>query len=290
MSEVKANPMTKTPSGAAVSPGIRVMARFYRRMRPRRVFPLTAELRGNATGLSPLLIHPVIPGAQVAPADLPLDPGKASRATFYVTPLAQGALKGARLEIRHQGQLVQEMPLRMRSVTQSLTWVLAALTILVPAFLLWFTYYRPLTGYLPRTIAVANPPPSAEDSAKAEKLEKLPKEDAKVAEKPAAAAGDETRLRVFKVAAEPGQILEREIKRHVPNAVTLPGREEPYPFPFAVTEHVASALGTAYTYATHMVESHLSFWVGVALLAGTIISAILHRPARGRRTSQPLAL
>ena len=335
------------PAPAATD--VRVVAKFYRRMKPQRVFPLVVELQGTAGGSSgPVFIHPFIPGAHVVPAEQTLDPAASkSKATFYVTPHAKGTLRGARLDVFHQGRLVQELPLTMRTATQRLTWVLALLTVLVPALLLYFTVYHPLKGYKFATRAV--PLEAAPAAGEPEKLNQPPKEDdgpakgkdgdlaeaeeeaeddlsARLlvqnrggagkkepsgAQKPSGgrggAPGDAAplnyRLQSVQFPQDPGEVLEEQINRHVPDKITLSRPElssnaeppadpapEPWTISLAFTRAVSSFLGTAYTYACNMIDMHLSFWVGIGLLAVTVGSAITHMPARGRRRGKPLVL
>lgn len=154
---------------------LRVVARYSRRMKPQRVYKLVVELQGAGTSAAaPVFVHPIIPGALVTPAELTLDPMvTGSKATFHITPLARGTLRGARLDIFHQGKLVQEIALGMRCVTQRLTWVLAVLTILVPAFLLYFTAYDPMVRVVARFHEVQKVQPGHPG---AEKLNNPPKE------------------------------------------------------------------------------------------------------------------
>jgi hypothetical protein len=152
----EARPAVRDVSAPATQ--YRFTVRYYRRMRLHRVYPTVVEARpvrggsgaGNGPG-SPVLIRPLIPGALVVPGELALDANQpGARATFYVTPLAKGKLPGACVEVRRADTLVQEIRLGMRGVTQRLTWFLAVLTVLVPAFLLTVTRYHPLKGTVPR--------------------------------------------------------------------------------------------------------------------------------------------
>jgi hypothetical protein len=73
---------------------------YYATMKPQRIYPLVVEAQPGRTPVSPdgasgvmVLLRPTVPGALVAPAELPLDvsqPG--ARASFHVTPLARGYL------------------------------------------------------------------------------------------------------------------------------------------------------------------------------------------------------
>src|SRR5207245_3768708 len=125
------------PSPAAQAKECRLGIRFYRRMKLNRVYPLSVQVPAAAWGRAslasvPVRIRPLIPGAHVVPAEAELDLARPNAAvSFYVTPLAKGRLAGARVEVHQQGLLAQEVSLPMKSVTQRLTWVLLALTIIV---------------------------------------------------------------------------------------------------------------------------------------------------------------
>lgn len=131
--------------------------RFYDRMRPQRVYPLTVEVpRGAAPRpahgltLEPVVVRPVIPGALVTPPERRLDvtrPGE--RATFAVTALARGRFPAPRVEIVQHGRPAQEVPLRMKGVSQRLTWALLALTLLVTGGVFYLTRWAPFKGEIP---------------------------------------------------------------------------------------------------------------------------------------------
>lgn len=325
----KAAPAARDAARGAGTTEVRVSARFYRRMKPQRVYPLVVELQGgSAPGAAPVFIQAIVPGAQVTPQELTLDPAAPGhKAVFYVTPLAKGKLPAARLDVFHQGRLVQEMKLSLRASTQCLTWLLAALTVLVPAALLYTTVFYPLTGSVPKSVLfpvglddggapvpekLGTPPKEAKgpptDSEDEENQEPQAGPDAsqKGGDKPkkagksqgrgrtappddAAPAGETVRTRTVFVPGDPGEILARRIINNVPDlpdGVKLPWSDEP----LALTRPLAEGLGTVYTHAATMKDMHLSFWVGVGLLALTIGSAIIHRPSRGRVRSKPLVL
>lgn len=131
-----------------------VLVQFHRRMKRQRVYPLTVELHKQFPespvanhSTAPVLVRPSIPGAQVTPAEQELKSVQTGeRATFYVTPSACGWLFGARLQILQQGLLLQEIRLSMKTAGQLLTWLLAALVVLIPAAVLCFTKYVNLSS------------------------------------------------------------------------------------------------------------------------------------------------
>jgi hypothetical protein len=130
--------------------------RYYYRMKPQRVYPLVVEvLRGTASpgaAPDPVVVRPLIPGAHVVPAEHTLDVNRVGeRANFYVTPLARGRLPAPCVEVLQHGRPVGSIPLRMKGVTQRLTWLLLLLTLLVPGVLYYYTHH-PLTGTVPHKL------------------------------------------------------------------------------------------------------------------------------------------
>src|SRR5262249_31612953 len=120
-------------SRAATGPQLQV--RYYRKMRPHRVYPVVVSWKsgkGRPVADSPVVVRLLLPGAQVVPAEQTLEPGADARATFHVTPIARGWMRGERLEVVQDGRKVQEIRLPCKVTTQRLTWVLLALTFLVP--------------------------------------------------------------------------------------------------------------------------------------------------------------
>jgi hypothetical protein len=148
-------------------------------MKPQRVYPLTVEVpRGSAGRLLPagagdaVVVRPLIPGAVVVPAEQRLDVARpGSKVSFSVTPLAKGRLPNPRVEVLQHGRVVQEIGLRMKGVTQRMTWWLLALTILVPSLLLYYgrEEYHALSGEIPHKSTVPpreNGNPGAADANK----------------------------------------------------------------------------------------------------------------------------
>jgi hypothetical protein len=129
-----------------------VKVNYYRRMRPNRVYPFTVSWKGGGRGSGePVVVRLVMGGAQVVPAEQTLDPAKSGdRATFYVTPLARGWLRGERLEVVQDGRKVQEIRLPCKVTTQRLTWVLLLLTIVV-AWWIAPIIVEPIKEYPPPT-------------------------------------------------------------------------------------------------------------------------------------------
>src|SRR5262249_14010029 len=77
--------------------------------------------------------------------------------------LAKGRLVDAHLEVVSQGRRLQEIKLPTRSVRQTMTWFLAALTVLVPCLLFYVTVVNPVEQVADREFksgaSVSNPAP-----------------------------------------------------------------------------------------------------------------------------------
>src|SRR4051812_29289199 len=95
-----------------------VQVHYYRRMRPNRVYPVVVSWKGAARTAAPVTVRLVMAGAQVVPPEQTLEPGRDERATFYVTPLARGWLRGERVEVLQDGRKVQEIRLPCKATTQ----------------------------------------------------------------------------------------------------------------------------------------------------------------------------
>jgi hypothetical protein len=283
---VDASALGRLPEPAAGQPQVRLRARFQRRMKPRHVSPVFVELREPvhgraATADAPLLLHLSVPGAQVAPGEVALDPSQpGARAMFQVTPLAYGWLNQARLEVRHRGQLVQQMPLAIRGSGHAVTWFLAALTLLVPAFVLYATQYHKLEGTIHRPPAphLQQEPAQRGPGVQAVGPRPLPgnpkDKNTKTADKAPAKAAPDARP------GQPGELLEREILGNV------------YPIPY-VTQPMARFLGIAYDYACMWSaprEQYLAFWIALFLAALTFASWVRHLGFYTRQVSRPISL
>lgn len=138
-------------SGRALTEQPCLTVRYMRRMKARRVYvyEVSWEAGRRPVEAAPLTVRLVVPGAQVVPAERPLGTRPpADRALFYVTPLAEGWLRGGRLEILAEERKVKEAPLPSRVVSQRSTWLFLALTFVLPW--LWKVYIvGPENAYLP---------------------------------------------------------------------------------------------------------------------------------------------
>src|SRR5438445_11556373 len=100
-------PVRQDPGTGKFSP-FQLNVRYYRVMKPHRVYPLVVELpRASAkpvAGQAPLIVKPIIGGAVVTPAEQALDLNAAGGSlTFQVTPVAKGRMRDSRVELAQQG-------------------------------------------------------------------------------------------------------------------------------------------------------------------------------------------
>jgi len=154
-------PVRRVDHGTGHGKSLPLRFRYYSVMRTQRVFPLTVEVPEGASSVlanaNSLAIKPSIPGAFVEPNEQILDASKPKNLVmFQVTPVAKGKIPGAFVKVFQHGRLLQDIPVRMKSTTQRLTWVLALLTILLP-FGANYMKEHPLRGQIPREAKAASP-------------------------------------------------------------------------------------------------------------------------------------
>ncbi len=274
----KTSPMPPTiPSlGAAVGGGQhQFVVRYYRRMKPQRVYRLVVELRslakkgaaGTAPTGDPVQLRPRIPGCLVSPAELEITPkGMTSQATFHVTPLAKGRLRDAQVGVYHQGRLLQDVPLRMKGTTQCLTRWLLLLAVAAPLFVWWALSYLDLSSM--------GPVEPANGAAEVKKSD----DTALAADAKEPAEG------------EPKEAKPATKKVHRPLAVGIVRLVPEYPGE-TYTRQAALKAQEGYDVLRSMQQKdYLSFWVFAAFLGLALISLVTHRQARGTRKGKPLAL
>jgi hypothetical protein len=222
-----------------------------------------------------------------------------STPAFYLTPLARGKLAQARLEVYSHGRLVQQIPLPLKATRQRLTWILLLLTILIPPSIYYFTRRVDLstTGTsAPAPAAVAQVAVEEEGQRPTmsdEELDRLQIEGMKkMGQKPA--PGMLRRDRAGKKQATKAEPLEPQPKPVVaPQGV---GRVEQatinvLPDFFGVTKWIAAEVQGAYDWAHNLAQDvYLSFYVGLGLLAFTILSWVMHAAARSSRRGEPIVL
>ena len=122
---------------------------YYHRMKPNRVYPWTVTLPDARRGADEdVTVRLLMAGAQVVPAEQPLQnvDGQA-KATFFVTPIAKGWLKGQRLEVLVGGRKVQEIPLASKVVSQRRTLILSGGSVSRSPWLVWYGFHFSLLDY-----------------------------------------------------------------------------------------------------------------------------------------------
>jgi hypothetical protein len=232
-------------------------------MHQQRVYAVTVSWYNKddrrPPGTRPVLLRLLMAGAQVVPSEQPLDPGKRDpAATFYVTPLAKGFLRGERLEVLVDGRKVQEIPLSAKVTSQRMTCALLALTILVPWLLLSYCKYAPLE-------------PSAREIK--EFRDRKNKHE-------------RTRAQVT-----PGEVLESRIKENLPTVPDLISDNVP-----EAEEYLVSAptfIGNVYDQLWMEMKLNnrpVALYAVAGLLFLVLVSWFVHREKRKRRTGAPIPL
>lgn len=133
-----------TPAGTRRPTERRATVRYANRMNPRRTFPLrvilsphegVSQALGGEEGLL-VEIEPVLPGCTCYPPRdrLRVRDGEAS-VTFWVVPQVLGRVEAARVVVRQDGEVLTEVSLDVCVVEQRLTWLMAALSLVLPFML-----------------------------------------------------------------------------------------------------------------------------------------------------------
>src|SRR5262245_1986635 len=115
--------------------------RYWKRMRVNKVYPVVVSWRGASRDGDveggPVTVRLLMAGAQVVPSEHTMDPREPrDTATFYVTPLAKGGLRGEKIEVLQGGRKIQEIRLPSKTTSQSSTLVWLFLAIFLP-WLIW---------------------------------------------------------------------------------------------------------------------------------------------------------
>jgi hypothetical protein len=232
-------------------------ATWYCTMKPRRVYPLVVRVPPGKKSVpveSPsgvmATLRPVVPGALVTPAELPLElsrPGAEAR--FHVTPVARGRLPAAHVRVLCGGREVHTLPVRMAAKTQRLAWLLLLLALAVPALLLHYTHFEPLRGEVADTRQVTEPG----------------------GEQP------EGKTEQFFRAGSPGEVLGARIRLWL--GATLPD----FPGGGRAGDVLGRGAGVAYDFLYYSDSTlHAPFWLGALLLILALGSWALHWPTRVR--------
>jgi hypothetical protein len=261
---------TRKP-GPGRDEGPRILVHYYHKMKWQRVHTMRVAWEAKKgphsdDAFPAVVIRPSIPGAIVTPPEQTLGAAPSSEVTFYVTSLALGKIPAARVEVLAAGTTAEDISLPMKTVRQRLTRVLLALTILVPAFLLWVLKFEPLEGTIPHKVPTfqANMPPPGNDQPRP----------------PLPPAGSAPQSRTIKEPGTPGEVLAYQLDQEqlVPKI--------PY-----VTEPVLEGLKVSYDFLWILsANDPLAFYVGLGLLVLTGVSWFAHLSARGRRRSRPIRL
>jgi hypothetical protein len=269
------SPLPVGATSSTLTPKFHVVVRYTKRMRVQRVYRMIVELRpaekAAAPGLSSgdsVIARPVIPGAHVQPPEQELGPKSSNnKITFSVTPLAAGRLSGSRMQIVHQGRILEEIKTPMRGIRPGRILVWAGLTLLALAYLVGILGPLPdLTNTKP-----ADKPPVP---APAENLAAEPMPAEKAPTPPPAAK------KLTVEAALQGK---------------LPDYLKEDELPEGVREHLNRTKLTDYAqegYNRVYTLPHLNFHIMLALLALTLVSVFFNRPAllRSRRKGKAMML
>ena len=263
--------------------------RYYCTMKPRRVYPLVVEVSRRAgavpadgpTGVQ-VTLRPIVPGALVAPAELPLDVSRpGSRATFHVTPLALGRLPEARVQVFHEGRPIQDLSTQMKGKRQLLTWVLLLLTLLMPLALVHWTRTAPLRGLvgdrrLKPELGQKKPPVPNKPAPEVGNKPPPPGRGAGAMGPPPPVPDDG--YEYYQRPGTPGEVLTIETRGYLLNNVPqFPGSKRAF-------GDIANALGSVYGYLwAANSDLYPGFCLGVLLFILTLGSWALHRPTRVRR-------
>jgi hypothetical protein len=261
---VESEDLARHEPGRDKAPEYTLEASWYCTMKSRRVYPLVVRVppgQGSVPIDSPsgvvVTLRAVVPGALVAPAELPLEvsrPGAA--ATFHVTPLARGRLPEARVLVLSGRRPVHELPVRMAARTQRLAWTLLVLALVVPALLVRYTHSRhePLRGQV------------------LDQRQETTKN---------AAGEDEVRTVDWFRPGSPGEVLRQHVRSGLHDA--LPE----FAGSASLADGVGRGLGDVYDYLCVSADSlHIPFWVGVLLLILAVGAWARNRPARVRGRSR----
>jgi hypothetical protein len=277
---------------AGTLPALRV--RYYKRMRPNKVYPVQVGWRSGRKGGDggPVQVRLIMAGAQVVPSEQTMDPTDPdAKVTFYVTPLARGWLRGERIEVVQNGRKVGELRTGAKVTTQRFTWVMLALTLLVPWLLHQFFTHK-LEEEVKIEYQTRNQLPlrlqkqvrdaeavEAEKEAKEGKVEEVKDKDGK---RPAA--------EVKKQKIQDGEVLEHQIRTVLPDVLPQVNERVEREHTAYVTE-IPEKIGLGYTVVFQTYKSYsipyYAFWI---LLVLTLLSYLWHREKRKTRVGTPIEL
>jgi hypothetical protein len=267
-------------------------------MKRQRIYPIVVRWgktrpghTAGAAGNTSLVLRPVIPGAQVVPAELSMESSQPTGvATFYVTPAALGRLSKAHLEVLKDGRKVERIGLGMIVIRQLVAWVLLALAILVPTLLILTTRDNKLAATEPkvrkateeekeRAKSRAAPLPGAKGQPIGARLGQ--KDDDPKEGDPGDANNNE--VMTIKYYPKPGEILEDRLNHYLPPIVLGEGQHA-----FGLTEHVVWGLSKGYQFTCDTMDElpQIPLYIAGGLLVLALLSWFLHTPAACTTTRQ----
>jgi hypothetical protein len=240
--------------------------RYWKKMRMNKVYPFVVSWVGaGRDGGEPIAVRLVMAGAQVVPAELTMDPNEPrGTATFYVTPLARGGLRGEKVEVLHQGKKIQEIRMPCHVTSQASTVVWLVLAFLLPWLMMHFFMYSPI-GY--------KPPVNLDGTEKeVEKPWMTKRTNPKEPSKPIYVEDDSAAL------------ITKRVKHNTPDLKSLVGD---------FYEDVQSFPGNAYAHLFRNyrdLDQPLALYVFVILLCVTFVSFLVRMERRRRVTGRPLPI
>lgn len=123
--------------------------RFNARMLRGRVYPLVVQLRADknspdGAGISggTVTVHPIVPGALVTPQWQEMSTAAGSEARFYVTPVAIGKLREARVEFRSGNRILETVPL-----VRGLDWIILLVSLILTGPIIPVLYLLSFSRY-----------------------------------------------------------------------------------------------------------------------------------------------
>lgn len=268
--------------------------RYWKRMRINKVYPVVVSWRGagrdGEVEGGPVTVRLLMAGAQVVPAEHTMDPREPrNTATFYVTPLAHGGLRGEKIEVLQQGRKIQEIRLPSKTTSQSSTLVWLFLAIFFP-WLIWHYFMFSPIGYepyrTPTDLSIIEVKVSEKKTVKG-------KEETQVTYHKPWAGKSHKDNRYNKAQYDPDMgatLITQRIKESTANLKEIGLEDE------TVNEYYATAQsfpGDAYAYLFKQhseLDQPLAFYMMLIFLFMAFISFVARTEARRTTTAKPLPL
>jgi hypothetical protein len=262
--------------GSGRAPALSV--RYWKKMRINKVYPVVVSWSGaGRDGGEPVSVRVVMAGAQVVPNELVMDPNEPrATATFYVTPLANGGLRGEKVEVLHQGQKIQEIriPCNVTSQRGTLVWLFLAL--FIPWLMLHFFMYSPI-GYKP---------PLNPDGT--EKTVTRPWKEKVKLESPEPKNPTKMKVETLDVEDAAERVITQRVKDNTPDL-----KDPLKDVGVDIYDDVQRFPGEAYAHLFknyHNLDQPLALYAFLALLFVAFLSFLLRLEGRKRVTGKPLPL